>query len=175
MTYRMIPIPRTRHLQVVLLTSGLAACLLGGAARHGTAASLMSCMVIKWSSSAYWYKEEVWAGRDPTSGEMMPRGTHFHEFLPTRHSTVPTGYLFSKLDTPQVVVKQLYADGSSGMELAGRVLHRSVGHVWIQWPVPFAVEIREALINTEAKRAVITLMGAGTLTLGVYAAVADCK
>jgi hypothetical protein len=74
-------------------------------------------MVIKWSDSAYWYEEGVWAGRDPRSGETMPRGTHFREFLPTSaHSPVPTGYLFSKLDEPQVVVKQLYADGSSGGE-----------------------------------------------------------
>jgi hypothetical protein len=176
MTYRMIPIPRMRHLQVVLVTTGLAVCLLGGAARHGTAASLMSCMVIKWSDSAYWYKEGIWAGRDPISGETMPKGTYFHESLPTSaNSPVPIGYLFSKLDEPLVVVKQLYADGSSGVELTGRVLQRQDGAVWIQWPLRSPVGIRVALINTEAKRAVISITETGIAALAVSAAVLDCK
>jgi hypothetical protein len=179
MSYR-IP-PKTpcarRRFQRVLVTTGLAACVLGGTASHGTAASLMSCRVIKWSESNYWYQEGAWAGLDPRSGQTMPRDTYFREWLPpaSYHGTIPIGYLFSQLDKTQVVVKQLYADGWPGGELTGRVLHRIDDSVLIQWPLPPAVSMRSALINTKAKHAVISMLETGSSALSVYSAIADCQ
>jgi hypothetical protein len=165
-----------RHLREVLAMAALVSIGIASSSVEVAAASLINCTMVTRSTSAYWYKEGLWTDLDPLSGQRMSKGTYFREHLPrTEESYVPIGFLFSQLDQLDVVVKQLYPDGSAGMELRGTVVHRTSDSVLVLWPLPLANEMRLALINTNAKRAVISVMGAGIVALGVSAGLADCQ
>lgn len=138
------------------------------------AVSLLSCTVIGRVDSAYWYKEKVWSGHDPAS---TPRPTRlFTEEAPANaRSWQPVGFLFSRLEAEDLIVKQLYPDGTASPELPGRALHRTEDSILVVWPLPPYSEVRFALINHQVRKAVISQMGAGFVALGVAAFLTECK
>jgi hypothetical protein len=140
------------------------------------ATSPITCTVLKRSDSAYWYKEQTWAGVDPTF-KRVPAGSIFREFGPKEFSHhQPIGYIFSGLDGNEPRVNQFYADAKSYGALDAAILNRPRDHaVLIMWPLPQYVETRFALIDLKAKKAVIGQMGAGHVALGMAAMAADCE
>jgi hypothetical protein len=141
----------------------------------GESVSLLSCALVKRVDSAYWYQEEMWSGADPRE-KRAPGSSKFLEADPGRaRPSQPIAFLFSRLDEERVIVKQFYPDGTAGVELPAQVLNRSRDSVLVVWPLPMLAEVRFALINVEAKKAVISQMGTGNVALGIAAFLTECR